>query len=92
MGVRVPLQVYCFRKIAQLGRVLALGARCRRFESCFSDSRVRYFPYHPYLALLLCFAITLEVSLVLLIRLVGSSPAYSIVFDLSYRPLVGVLY
>ena len=42
--------------------------------------------------MLLCFAITLEVGLVLLIRLVGSSPASSVVLDLSYRPLVGVLY
>ena len=26
-----------FRGVAQFGRVLALGARCRRFESCHLD-------------------------------------------------------
>ena len=25
------------RNVAQFGRALALGARCRRFESCHSD-------------------------------------------------------
>ena len=31
-----------YREIAQLGRALGLGPRCRRFESCFPDHLCRY--------------------------------------------------
>jgi hypothetical protein len=31
------------RKVAQFGRVLALGARCRRFKSCLSDQLFIFF-------------------------------------------------
>ena len=33
----ILLQFYLLPDVAQFGRALALGARCRRFESCHPD-------------------------------------------------------
>ena len=32
--------MHIFREVAQLGRVLGLGPRCRRFESCLPDGYI----------------------------------------------------
>ena len=37
--VRIHYTSFNYRKVAQLGRARALGARGRRFESCLSDGK-----------------------------------------------------
>ena len=39
--IKVLCEFFTVRGVTQLGRVLALGARCRRFESCRLDHIIR---------------------------------------------------
>ena len=45
--IKVLCEFFTIRGVTQLGRVLALGARCRRFESCRLDHIIRNILSNP---------------------------------------------
>ena len=52
MGLKIPVSLVRFQfgapnpDVTQFGRVLALGARCRRFDPCHSDHRADSFQFY----------------------------------------------
>ena len=52
--IKVLCELFTVRGVTQLGRVLALGARCRRFESCRLDHIVPNILSNPSAGCFLC--------------------------------------
>ena len=55
--IKVLCEFFTIRGVTQLGRVLALGARCRRFESCRLDHIVPNILSNPSAGCFFCAAI-----------------------------------